>query len=178
MGWLTPAPPIRCSSNPARLAGFFVPVGRPLQRDDHMSVTNDAEIERLALAMIACTLPKSEWTHAGHFAAVLWLLRHRTDLATPDALRALISRYNTATSTPNTDNSGYHHSITIASLRAAAHHLAAQAQDVPLHMVLEAVMAGPQGRSDWLLAYWRRETLFSMAARRGWVPPDLAPLPF
>jgi hypothetical protein len=35
-----------------------------------------------------------------------------------------------------------------------------------------------QGRSDWLLARWRRETLFSVAARRDWVAPDLAPLPF
>ena len=93
-------------------------------------------------------------------------------------MRGLIMRYNDATNTPNTDTGGYHHSITIASLRAAAHQLAEQAADVPLHVVLAALMAAPQGRSDWLLAHWTRDTLFSAAARRDWVPPDRAPLQF
>jgi hypothetical protein len=141
-----------------------------------MSLTTDLEIERLALAMIDCTLPKAAWTHEGHFAAALWLLRHRPDLATPEAMRGLIMRYNEATNTPNTDSGGYHHSITIASLRAAAWHLAEHAPDAPLHGVLAVLMASPHGRSDWLLAHWRRETLFSVAARRDWVAPDLAPL--
>ncbi|WP_310476354.1 hypothetical protein [Sandarakinorhabdus sp.] len=143
-----------------------------------MTLTKDDDIARLARAMIDCTLPKAEWTHAGHFAAALWLLRHRPDLAEYDEMRRLISRYNEATSTPNTDDGGYHHSITIASLRAAAHHLAAQGPDTPLHVVLARLMASMQGRSDWLLAHWHRETLFSAAARRDWVAPDLAPLPF
>lgn len=143
-----------------------------------MFLTDDAAIATLALAMIDCSLPKADWTHEGHFAAALWLLRHRPDLATPDAMRGLIMRYNEATNTPNTDSSGYHHSITVASLRAAAHYLAKHAPEIPLHEVLAALMASPQGRSDWLLVYWRRETLFSVAARRDWVPPDLAPLTF
>lgn len=143
-----------------------------------MFLTNDAAIARLARAMIDCSLPKAEWTHEGHFAAALWLLRHRPDLATPDAMRGLIMRYNEAIHTPNTDSSGYHHSITIASLRAAAHHLDALGPHTPLHEVLAALMSSPQGRSDWLLVHWNRDTLFSPPARRDWTPPDLAPLPF
>ena len=143
-----------------------------------MSLITDSDIERLALAMIDCSLPKAEWTHEGHFSAALWLLRHRLDLATPEEMRRLIMRYNEATNTANTDSGGYHHSITIASLRAAAHHLAAHTPDAPLHTVLATLMASPQGRSDWLLVHWRRETLFSVAARRDWVAPDLVPLPF
>jgi hypothetical protein len=143
-----------------------------------MLLNDDADIARLARAMIDCTLPKADWTHEGHFAAALWLLRHRAQLAMPDAMRGLIMRYNEATDTPNTDTGGYHHSITVASLQAAAHHLAEHAPDAPLHAVLAAVMGSAQGRSDWLLVHWRRETLFSVAARRNWVPPDLAALPF
>ena len=143
-----------------------------------MALSSDSDIERLALAMIACTLPKAEWTHEGHFAAALWLLRHRAHLATPAAMRGLIMRYNDATNTPNTDASGYHHSITIASLRAAAHQLGCHAPDEPLREVLAALMSSPQGRSDWLLVHWQREPLFSAAARRDWMPPDLAPLTF
>ncbi len=143
-----------------------------------MTLTDDDDIARLAWAMMDCSLPKAEWTHAGHFAAALWLLRHRPDLAVPEAMRGLIMRYNEATGTPNTDGGGYHYSITNASLRAAAWHLAAHGADVPLHEVLAALMTSAQGRSDWLLAHWQRETLFSVAARRDWVAPDLVALPF
>ena len=44
--------------------------------------TEDLEIDRIARGMIACTLPKREWTHRAHFAAALWLLAH------PDVLAA------------------------------------------------------------------------------------------
>lgn len=140
-------------------------------------LNDDAAIDRVATGMIGRTLPKGEWTHEAHFATALWLLRNRPELAEPDAIRALISGYNESVGGQNTDDAGYHHSITIASIRAAADHLRAHA-DAPLHVALAALMAGPLGHPDWLLSYWRRETLFSVPARRGWIEPDLAPLPF
>ena len=33
------------------------------------------------------------------------------------------------------------------------------------------------GRRDWPLRFYSRELLFSVAARRGFVEPDLMPLP-
>ena len=143
-----------------------------------MSLITDAAIADLAKRMLDRTLPKAEWTHEGHFAAALWLLRHRPELASPDALRGLISAYNEASGTANTDTGGYHHTITIASQRAAAFHLGRAGAAAPLHMVLGAIMVSEQGRSDWLLAHWTREALFTPVARRGWVDPDLSPLQF
>lgn len=164
--------------HPAQSAGFFMPVGPLQQRTTAMTLTDDCLIERHTLRLIDRTLPKSEWTHAGHFAAALWLLRHRPDMIKPDEFRRLITSYNEATNTANTDSSGYHHTITIASIRAAAHHLAAHSNDVPIFVVLEGLMASPQGSTGWLLTYWSRETLFSVRARRTWVEPDIAALPF
>lgn len=143
-----------------------------------MILLDDVAIEHLALRMIDRTLPKSEWTHSGHFATALWLTRHRPDLTAPAEIRRLITRYNDATNTANTDTAGYHHSITLASMRAAADHLRRSGPEMPLSTVLVALMASDPGHPDWLLAYWNRDTLFSVAARRGWVEPDLAPLPF
>jgi hypothetical protein len=40
------------------------------------------------------------------------------------------------------------------------------------------LLATEWGRSDWLLTYWSKSLLFSVAARRAWVEPDLRPLPF
>ncbi|MBI1339141.1 hypothetical protein GC169_02860 [bacterium] len=135
----------------------------------------EADIHRIASGVIACNLPKPEWTHQAHFALAIWLLRHRPATALDD-VPGLIRAYNVSTGTANTDAAGYHHTITIASMRAAASMLAAAGAGAPLAGVLAAIMSSPFGRSDWLLAHWSRPVLFSAAARRGWVDPDLSPL--
>ena len=143
-----------------------------------MFLTTDLAIERVALGMIDRSLPKREWTHEGHFAAALWLCCYRPELIHAEAIRTLISRYNEATDTPNTDTGGYHHTITLASMRVARHCVDANTFKVPLHLVLSRLMESRFGKSDWLLSHWSREVLFSVLARHVWVEPDLAPLPF
>ena len=137
---------------------------------------SDAEIDLTARGVLDRSLPKSEWTHAAHFATALWLLRRRGSHAMSD-MPPLIRAYNEATGVPNTDTSGYHETITLASLRAG-HAWLADRPGVALHAALEELLATPVGRSDWLLTYWSKAVLFSVAARRVWVEPDLRPLPF
>lgn len=143
-----------------------------------MTFHDDRSIERAATGMIDCTLPKREWTHAAHFAAAIWIVRHRPQFANPEAFRALITRYNEATGTANTDTGGYHHTITIASLRAAAHCVQRAGYTTPLHVILASIMESELGGRDWILAHWTAETLFSVSARRHWVEPEIRPLPF
>ncbi|WFL76540.1 hypothetical protein P7228_11095 [Altererythrobacter arenosus] len=138
---------------------------------------SDTSIESLALRALDRSLPKREWTHAAHFALALYLLRHRPDLAEPAAMREVITHLNEAHGTPNTDSDGYHHTITVASLRAARSVLEAHSPDTALNAVLGDLMASPFARPDWILAYWSRDRLFSVGARRDWVPPDLRPMP-
>jgi hypothetical protein len=138
----------------------------------------DLEVERIGTAFMERSLPKREWTHAGHFAAVLYLLRHHPEWDIAVAMPPLIRAYNEATGVANTDTGGYHETITLASIRAARHTLNALDSAVPLHRVVNSLMASELGRSDWLLRYWRRPILFSVAARRRWVDPDLRHLPF
>lgn len=136
--------------------------------------TSDAQIAPIATGFIDCSLPKAEWTHAAHFAALLWILRHRSDLNPETDMAGLIRAYNTATGTENSETSGYHETITLASIAATRAVMANPSNDQPLHVILNKIMASNLGKSDWLLAHWCRETLFSVAARRGWVAPDLA----
>ena len=136
----------------------------------------DAEIEHIARGLIDRSLPKSSWTHAAHFAAALWLLRGRGVLAMKD-MPPLIRAYNEATGVPNTDTSGYHETITLASLRAGSVWLAVR-PGAALQVVLEEMLATPLGHSAWLFTYWSRPVLFSVAARKAWVEPDISPLPF
>lgn len=135
----------------------------------------ETEIARIGEGVIARTLPKPEWTHAAHFAAALWLLS-RPERDAFAEMPGLIRAYNEATGTPNTDDGGYHETITLASLRAARAHLAGPHDS--LSAALSRLLASEYGRSDWLLAYWSRPRLFSVEARRRWVEPDLQPLPF
>lgn len=143
-----------------------------------MSLDHDDDIVSLAHRLLDCALPKREWTHEAHFAAALWAVSRRPDLADPMEFRSVIMRYNAASGTENSDTSGYHHTITVASLRAASDWVARWAGGEGLAAMLAGLMASPLGRSDWLLTHWHKGTLFSVAARRGWVEPDIRALPF
>ena len=131
----------------------------------------------IAIGMGLChrTLPKSQWTHAAHFAAAVWLLG-RPDIDAVLVLPQWIRAYNEHTGVANTDTGGYHETITLASLRGARSFMASHGGG--LADCCNALMVSPLGHPDWLLAYWSRERLFSVAARRSWVEPDLAALPF
>ncbi|MEZ4422283.1 MAG: hypothetical protein R3E98_02645 [Gemmatimonadota bacterium] len=139
---------------------------------------DDTAIERIATGLITRTLPRVEWTHAAHWAAAFWITRAWGREAASMELPGLIRRYNEATGTPNSDSSGYHETITVASLRAVDAALAAAPTSEPLHRVCALLLASELGTSDWVLRHWTRERLFSVEARRFWVEPDLQPLPF
>ncbi len=140
--------------------------------------TSDDEVAAIGVGLIDHTLPKPAWTHAAHFAAAVWLIRERPDLTPARHMPPLIRAYNEATGVANTDEGGYHETITQASLRAADAFLRDLPEETPIHAVCNALLASPLGRTDWLLSYWSKSVLFSVAARRGWVAPDLRPLPF
>lgn len=139
--------------------------------------SSEAEIQRVGEKFLDRSLPKPEWTHAAHFAVSLWLIRHRPAIDLDDKLPGLIRAFNEATGTPNTDSGGYHETITRASLAAVRARLAA-APSLALHDILDAILVSPLGNANWLLEYWSRERLFSVAARRGWLAPDLKALPY
>jgi hypothetical protein len=136
----------------------------------------DAEIDHIGVGLLERSLPKREWTHAAHFAAAFWILR-RPEMDACRDMPGLIRAYNEATGVHNTDTTGYHETITLASLRAARAWLAAR-PDTALHEALNGLLASGYGRSDWLLAHWSRPVLFSVEARKVWVEPDLRPLTF
>lgn len=138
---------------------------------------SDAAIERLTRAMLGHSLPKEMWTHVAHFAVTLWLLRHRPGLVLERDMPEFIRSYNESVGGVNSDTAGYHETITRASIRAARAFLA-RYEGVPLHEVVDALMASRLGDKNWLLGHWSKERLFSVEARRVWVEPDLTPLPF
>jgi len=143
-----------------------------------MKFNTEDDIHAIGEGLLACTLPKAQWTHAAHLAAAAWVIALRKELDPARDMPDIIRRYNLATGTPNTDTGGYHETITQASLRAVAAFLAQLEQGTPLHEACNGLLQSPLGDKGWPLRYWSPDTLFSVQARRSWVEPDLAPLPF
>lgn len=139
---------------------------------------DEASLAAIGHGFLAATLTAAKWTHGAHFAAALWVIRRCPEHVAERDVPDLIRRLNEAQGNRNTESSGYHETITQASLRAVRAHLASVPDDAMLHEVHARLMDGPLGRSDWLFDHWTRERLFTPEARRQWVEPDLAPLPF
>lgn len=124
---------------------------------------------------MAGNLPKSEWTHEAHLAACAWLLLERPDITLESELPGIISRYNEAVGGVNDDRQGYHETLTQLYIRGVREFLDNCRQRDLLDAV-NALLASAIAPRDWPLRHYSRDRLFSVAARRGWVEPDLAPL--
>ena len=138
----------------------------------------DSEVHYIGSGLLNRTLSKSEWNHRAHLAAAAWMIVTQVGIDTTRAMPGIIRAYNEATGVPNTDTSGYHETITLASLRVVRGVIGALPLDTPLHIACNALLGSSYGNKHWLLAHWTQPVLFSSAARRIWVEPDLAPLPF
>jgi hypothetical protein len=139
--------------------------------------TSDEEIATIGYGLLDRTLRKTAWTHAAHCAATLWLIQCRPEMEISREMPGIIRGYNEATGGANTDASGYHETITQASIRAARAFLV-EAPPQPLFVTCNALMQSRLGSPEWLLEYWTRSRLFSVEARRVWLEPDIKSLPF
>lgn len=137
---------------------------------------DDDAIRRVGEGMIACTLPKSEWTHEAHIATCAWLIVERPDVVPERDLPNLIRRYNESVGGVNSDSEGYHETITqfyIAGVRSALGRSAGEG----LAERVNALLHEPEASRGWPLRFYSRDRLFSVAARRAFVEPDLPRLP-
>jgi hypothetical protein len=125
----------------------------------------------------AGTWPLDAWHHREHIkAAYLYLLQSDFDIKkAADAMRACIQAYNAAQQVPEAIDSGYHETITQAWMQLVAMTLGeygpCENADafVDRHRQLLSKHA--------LLLFYTRDRIMSPAAKRGFVEPDLTPLP-
>ena len=128
----------------------------------------------LLTAFERCTLPATAWTHEAHVRAA-WIYLSRHDEA--EALRRIRTSINRFNDTVTKKPGAYHETITAAYVRLIAdrrsrlpaRHTFGQFKDTSPDLLDRTLSA--------LLHHYRRDTLFSDAARAGWVEPDLNALP-
>ncbi|KGB55494.1 hypothetical protein FG91_01414 [Sphingopyxis sp. LC81] len=136
----------------------------------------DDEIRMLGEGLLACALPREAWTHEAHLGACLWLLTERPDVDIDAEIATIIRRFNESVGGVNDDHGGYHDSITRAYV-AGVRLFLSETAETGLAARVNALLRSDVGRRDWPLRFYSRELLFSVAARRAFVEPDLAPLP-
>ena len=139
--------------------------------------SSDEEIDELGKAWLECRLAREAWTHEAHLAATTWLLLCRPEIDADAELGPIIRRFNASVGGVNDDTQGYHETVTRVFLHGVRLFLAEADRSRPLHRLVNGLLRSPMGGRDWPLRFYSRDLLFSVKARRGWVPPDLAPLP-
>jgi hypothetical protein len=136
-----------------------------------------AQIEHVGEGLLARTLPRAEWTHEAHLAATTYLLLRRPDVDLDSDLPGLIRRYNESVGGVNSDSEGYHETITRVFLHGVRLFLEEADAKAPLHELVNALLLSPMGGRDWPLRFYSPLRLFSVEARRRFIPPDLRSLP-
>jgi hypothetical protein len=136
----------------------------------------DSEIRALGEGLLACALPREAWTHEAHLGVCLWLLTERADIDVDAEIGGLIRRFNESVGGVNDDTQGYHDSITRTYV-AGVRRFLAETEETGLAARVNALLLSDMGRRDWPLRFYSRDLLFSVPARRGFIEPDLVPLP-
>ena len=139
--------------------------------------SNVAALDALAARFAAAAIPASEWTHQTHLTIGAWHVARVGAAAAMDRLRAGIRRLNAAHGTIDSDTRGYHETITRAYVQLLDAFLRARPGGEALDASVGALLASPLAARDVLTRHYSKTLLFSVEARRGWVEPDLEPLP-
>ncbi len=133
---------------------------------------DDESIVHIGEGLLARSLPRDEWTHEAHLAACTWIVRERPDIVPARDMAAIISGYNVSVGGVNDDTQGYHETITQVYIAGVTAHLAELVNGTPLFAAVNALLLSARGRRDLPLKFYSKELLFSVPARRGFVPPD------
>ena len=135
----------------------------------------EAIITDLFAGFCDLSLPKEHWTHEAHLIGALCLIRDfglaEAETKMPDMIRS----FNIAKGGVNTDEEGYHQTLTVLYLRILAKFYADN-QHMPFAQLCKAALNAPIGERSYPLGYYTKEILFSVDARRHWVEPNLKPL--
>jgi hypothetical protein len=138
---------------------------------------SDADVAHVGEGLLACSLPRDEWTHEAHIAATTYLLLRHPEIDLDSELPGLIRRYNESVGGVNSDTEGYHETITRVFLHGVRLFLSEADRSEPLHELVNELLLSPMGRRDWPLRFYTPGHLLSVDARRHFVAPDLRSLP-
>jgi hypothetical protein len=118
------------------------------------------------------SISKNEWTHAAHLAIGLFYCRILPFVVAKNVMRDGIYWLNDKHGIPNTDDSGYHETLTVFWLKRIWNFLDEREWTNAMAPLANELIERC-GDSTLPLRYYSRELLYSAKARREYFPPDL-----
>ena len=137
-----------------------------------MEKTSAGKIEELVSKFSDKSFPKSQWTHQAHVLVAIWHnFYHDFDTAL-NMVGLKIKAYNAAVGTLNTENSGYHQTLTIFWMVLTKSYLLAN-PSLRMEEACHNFLISENASKNTPLKYYSKDFLFSKEARRTWVNGDL-----
>jgi hypothetical protein len=134
-----------------------------------------AEGRRIARGLLEANFTASELHHREHCLASACLIIDHPTADWERELPDIIRRYNLAMGGANTDEAGYHETLTQFFLGEIRRFLAAHAALKPA-AACPALLDSPIARKDHALTFYSHERLHSRAARLRLIAPDRVPI--
>jgi len=132
---------------------------------------SETELQRLVETWKAGKLPKAAWTHAAHVGTAAYFAFDHALEATFAIMKAGILHHNTSVGTPNTEDNGYHETLT----RFWAAEIAEFVRSGHFASRLEAVRAAVAlygANRDRYKLFYSFDVVRDRRARREWIAPD------
>ena len=138
---------------------------------------SDDELRALIDAFEASDVGELPFNHQRHLAVAAWYVERFGPDAALERMRAGLHALLRAHGKSDEEiAAAYHETITAFWVRLLGHLLDRADAHEPLFWRVNGILER-WGSDAPLYAHYRRETVASDAARRGWVEPDLRPLP-
>jgi hypothetical protein len=135
-------------------------------------LTSDSSLREFVSLWEARTLPKAQWTHGAHVAVCSF---YTVVFGPTEALRRMrqgIPLYNLAVGGQNTEDSGYHETLTCLWAKIVSDFIAVSQFATPFAAVEATVLRYGQERKLHE-AFYTYDVVADRRARREWVPPDV-----
>jgi hypothetical protein len=138
----------------------------------HPFLSSDAALREFVRFWELRTLPKAQWTHAAHVAVCAF---YTAELGPEEALRRMregIPLYNVAAGGQNTEDSGYHETLTILWAHVIRDFLATLTY-ADSFAAVEAVVQRYGEDRKLHERFYSFNVVTDRKARKEWVQPDL-----
>ena len=136
---------------------------------------SEASLQRFVEAWKSGRLPKPAWTHAAHVGMAAYFAFDHASEATFAIMKAGILHHNTSVGTPNTEDNGYHETLTRFWSSEIGEFVRHGRFTSRLEAVRAAVSSFGENR-DRFRQFYSFDVVRDRRARREWVAPDRNPL--
>jgi hypothetical protein len=137
----------------------------------HPFAESTETLEKFVLDWERGTLPKTQWTHGAHVGVAAYFACDYASAALVQIMRLGIRHYNLASGGANTEDHGYHETLT----RFWAEAVGSFVREGRFVSRLEAVrntLVRFGERSDYYRSFYSFDVVQDREARRAWVSPD------